>query len=210
MIKTTIIGYGEKNVKPIKNYLSRLDENLLHYYPAISWSVWDVTLKTAHLKFMLEHLEEKVFTYHPNIICLNLTSRDTDTASPYFVGLSEYEALLEQLLIRINEHNNRTGLNNCKPVPLIITPPPISEASEKMNLTNNRLAQYVYIMKEVARRMNAVTIDLFEEIKCKIRPEDYLAQEGIGLSQQGADLLYDAVFIELTKLINYQGVLKER
>ncbi|MEG0502884.1 MAG: hypothetical protein RR525_11755 [Cellulosilyticaceae bacterium] len=38
----------------------------------------------------------------------------------------------------------------------------------------------------------------------------YLNEAGTGLNAKGEDLLYDLVFITLTRLINYQGVLKDR
>ena len=38
---------------------------------------------------------------------------------------------------------------------------------------------------------------------------ELLADDGLHLSEKGYDLLYDLVFSEITKLINYQGVLKD-
>ncbi|MEG1277222.1 MAG: hypothetical protein RSD26_04425 [Cellulosilyticaceae bacterium] len=40
--------------------------------------------------------------------------------------------------------------------------------------------------------------------------ETLIAEDGLHLNQQGQDALYDMTFIELTKLINYKGVLKDR
>ena len=53
-------------------------------------------------------------------------------------------------------------------------------------------------------------IDLCEEISKKVNKEKYILEEGYGLTQEGENLLYDLVFVELTKLIDYQGVLKNR
>lgn len=87
----------------------------------------------------------------------------------------------------------------------------MNEAVTGLSRTNNRLKQYTYIIKKVARENNTPLIDLFNAL---IEQEDYcekyLTAEGISLNQEGEDLLYDMTFIELIRLINYQGVLKDR
>lgn len=210
MIRTTIVGYGEMNVRLTETYMDRLDNHLSTYYPAISWSIYNVALKGATTKEMLKHLTEKVLTHNPNIIFINLSSNDSCNTPSYLVGLKAFEENLNAMITGIREHNNRTGLNGCMPIPLIITPAPVNEELTGILRTNNRLKQYVYIMKEVARNQKCPFIDLFHTVIQKEDYRDYTGEDGFSLSQKGHDLLYDLVFIELTKLINYQGVLKDR
>ncbi len=107
-------------------------------------------------------------------------------------------------------HNNRTGLNGCIPIPIVIAPMPVNEKVTGASRTNNRLKQYVYVIKEAVKRHKCPMINLFDIMITKEDYIDYLAEDGFTMNQKGHDQLYDLVFMELTKLINYQGVLKDR
>ena len=210
MINTTIVGYGEVTSPNIKTYIDRLEQYLGTYYPAISWRIYDIRLKKCTLGDLKQHLKAKVLCYHPNIIFIRLSSQDIDIERADFVGKECLEIYLNDLLEEIIVHNNRTGLNNCVPIPIIITPPLIHEKVGKKGRTNNRLKQYIYALKSVALAKGGIVIDLCEEISKKVNKEKYILEEGYGLTQEGENLLYDLIFVELTKLIDYQGVLKTR
>lgn len=211
MIKTTIVGYGEVSHKLMDTYMDRLEAYLPRYYPGISWYLYDEKNREATTKSFLDYLSKKILIHHPNIIFIRLSSLETDTSVEQFNSLAQYEHNLKTLITSLKHYNNRTGLNGCIPIPIIITPPPVNEAVTGLSRTNNRLKQYTYIIKKVARENNTPLIDLFNAL---IEQEDYcekyLTAEGISLNQEGEDLLYDMTFIELIRLINYQGVLKDR
>lgn len=210
MITTTIVGYGEVTSPHTKTYIDRLEQYLSAYYPAIAWRIYDVKLRKSTLGDLREHLKDKVLSYHPNIIFIRLSSQDIDMGRNDFVGKEQLEHYLMSLLDEVMAHNNRTGLNNCVPVPVIITPPFIHERSDKKERTNNRLKQYSYALKVATLHKGGIVIDLYEEISKRVNKEKYILEDGYGLTQEGENLLYDLVFIELTKLIDYQGVLKNR
>ncbi len=210
MIKTTIVGYGEPDVRLLETYSYRLDNYLPIYYPAISWHVYKVALKEPTTRELLRRLEEKVLCHHPNIILVHISSKDSCILGHHLINLKEFEENIEELVRNIEGHNNRTGLNGCKGIPVLITPPPVRESVQGIGRTNNRLKQYVYVVKQIAKNHNLPLIDLFHLLLQKEDGENYLAEDGINLNQKGQDLLYDMIFVELTKLINYQGVLKER
>ena len=210
MIRTTIVGYGEMYPRLTETYINRLDNHLSTYYPAISWKIYNAALKGATTKEMLKKLTEKVLIHNPNIVFISLSSHDTCSHSNSLTSLEAFERNLQDIIMLIKNHNNRTGLNGCIPIPLLITPTPVNEVLTGTSRTNNRLKQYVYIMKEVAKDQKCPLIDLFHTIIQKENDTVYIGEDGFTLSQKGHDLLYDLVFIELTKLINYQGVLKDR
>ncbi|WP_069997309.1 SGNH/GDSL hydrolase family protein [Cellulosilyticum sp. I15G10I2] len=210
MIRTTIVGYGEISVKLIETYIYRLDNHLSTYYPAISWNIHNAVLKGTTTKEMLRYLTDKVLVYNPNIVFINLSSNDSCSISNNLISLTQFEENLQEIITSIRAHNNRTGLNGCIPIPLLITPAPVNEALTGTSRTNNRLKQYVYVIKEIARNYNCPLIDLFHIMSTKGDYMEYIGDDGYSISQKGHDLLYDLVFIELTKLINYQGVLKDR
>ncbi|PHV71593.1 hypothetical protein CS063_03245 [Sporanaerobium hydrogeniformans] len=210
MIKTTIIGYGEPHIKLLETYSYRLDQYLPAYYPKISWHVHKAPLKEPTTRELLRWLEEKVLCHHPNVVFVHISSKDSYNLGCQLISLNEFENNLQELVKRIKVHNNRTGLNGCKAIPILITPPPIRESISNRGRTNNRLKQYVYVIKQVAKAYDVPFIDLFNLLVEKEEREGYLLEDGLNLNQKGQDFLYDLVFIELTKLINYQGVLKDR
>lgn len=210
MIRTTIVGYGETNLKLTETYIYRLDNHLSAYYPSISWSIQNITLRGATTRDMLKNLRDRVLVHNPNIVFVNLSSNDSCSTSNNLIGLQEFEENLVQILDKIKQHNNRTGLNGCIPIPLLITPAPVNEAITGVSRTNNRLKQYVYVIKNIAREKGCPVIDLFNTLTSKENYSEFIGEDGFSISQKGHDLLYDLVFIELTRLINYQGVLKDR
>lgn len=210
MIKTTIVGYGQGEAKNMTTYVERLDMHLASYYPSILWSVHNVTTKSSSIKELIKDLEHKVLIHNPNLICIRMGHVNVDQSSQDFLDKKAFHDLLTSLLERIHTYNNRTGLNGCIPIPIIIGIPPIIEKKGEESCSNNRISQYNYIIKEVVRNFNGIFIDLFESIIHKVYSDTYIKKEDKGLSDLGEDLLYDLVFVKLVQLINYQGVLKER
>ena len=210
MIKTTIVSYGGYLRKNVTTYIDHLDAHLDSYYPSISWHIFDEKIKGGTIQLLLQHLEEKVFLHHPNIVFLNISSHDMKSKSVYYMPPEVYGENFQQLLDKICKHNNRTGLNRCRPIPFVITPPPIFKSGENKYFNNDILAHYNEIIEEVVRAYNGVYIDLLSIMSKKLNYEELLEKNGLGFNQNGQDFLYDIIFIEMTKLINYQGVLKER
>jgi len=210
MIRTTIVGYGELNLKLTQTYIYRLDNYLSSYYPGISWNIYNETLRGATTREMLKNLKDRVLDYNPNIVFINISSNDSCSTSNNLICLKEFEENLIEMVKEIKVHNNRTGLNGCIPIPLFISPAPINEMITGVLRTNNRLKQYVYVIKKIASEQKIPIIDLFDVLLAKEDYTQYIGEDGFSLSQKGHDLLYDLVFMELTKIINYQGVLKDR
>ncbi len=213
MIKTTLVGYGDLNVKNLITYIERLDSHLDGYYPGILWSIIHENVKGATINILSESVEERVLVHHPNIVFINLSSHDMRLECEQEIGFSnysKYKESLNNLLRKICHHNNRTGLNACKPIPILITPPPMAEDVEEEKCNNQILREYSHIIKEIVLEWNGILIDLFDYLSKKINYKEYIRENGLGLNQNGQDLLYDLVFVEMTKLINYQGVLRDR
>ena len=112
---------------------------------------------------------------------------------------------------RIQNHNNRTGLNHCHPIPVLITPPPVLESEALPFYSNDRILQYGQVVKDVAKTFHCPVIDFYEYLLTESEGElaSCLQEDGVHLSLKGYDHLYDCVFSELTKLIDYEGILKD-
>lgn len=211
MIKTTILGYGKVNAKMVENYMDRLENYLPLYYPNISWQFIDVRIKEGTIKKYNKVLKEKVLIHHPNIVFIELCIDEMCMNTSTFVSLDTYEKEIEALIHQIKGFNNRTGLNGCIPIPILVTPVPLSEGHEKDGCTNSRISQYLYRAKMVGTKEGCPIVDLFSALrKLPNSYQNYLNEEDNTLNGKGSDLLYDMIFIELTRLINYQGVLKNR
>lgn len=214
MIKTTIVGFGDsltygygvtRNVK----YIERLEKFMPLYFPNIGWNIYNAASNGDTTREGLKKLERKVLSHNPNIVFILFGSNDSATNEKQFRSLDEYEDNLRKIITKIKSHNNRTGLNKCIPIPILITPPPVREDIWSPIRTNNRLKQYIYIVKSLAKEYNCPLIDFFEEAMNYGDYSELLSDDGLHLSEKGYDLLYDLTFLELTKLIKYEGVLKD-
>lgn len=214
MIKTTIVGFGDSlthgyGVPSNVGYIERLEKYMPQYFPNTSWYICNSSTSGDTTREGLKKLEKHVLSYNPNIVFVLFGSNDSAMNEKQFRSLDEYEENLRKILTKIKNHNNRTGLNGCIPIPILITPPPVREDICAPIRTNNRLKQYGHIVKTLAKEYHCPLIGFFEQV---INDENYielLSDDGLHLSEKGYDLLYDLVFSELTKLINYQGVLKD-
>lgn len=214
MIKTTIVGYGDSisngfGVSKAHSYINRLEKYIPSYYPSISWNIIDSSKNGFTTREALLSIESSVLAYRPNVIFVQFGTNDCANDNKYR-PLEEFENNLRNILEKILDHNNRTGLNNCTPIPVMITPPPVNENITKPLRNNSRLNQYVHIIKTLAKAYNCPLINFYNKVLDQENYCNFLADDGVHLNEAGYDLLFDTVFAEFTKLINFQGVLKER
>ncbi|MCT4598639.1 MAG: GDSL-type esterase/lipase family protein [Vallitalea sp.] len=213
MIKTTIIGFGDSisngyGVSKSVNYINRLEKFIPSYYPSISWNIINSSKNGITTREALDYIESSVLEHRPNVVFIQFGTNDSATNNKYR-SLEEFENNLKNILNQIIKLNNRTGLNNCMPIPILITPPPVNENIAKPMHNNSRLNQYVHIIKTLAKDYNCPIIDFYSKL---IEIDNYtnlILDDGIHLNEKGYDLLFDTIFAEFTKLINYEGVLKE-
>ncbi|WP_058486237.1 SGNH/GDSL hydrolase family protein [Defluviitalea phaphyphila] len=214
MIKTTIVALGDSltyghGVPKNVNYVERLEKFMPQYFPNISWHIYNSGVSGDTTREALKRLEKDVLNYHPNIVFILFGSNDSAMNDKQFRSLEEYENNLREIITKIKKHNNRTGLNKCIPIPILITPPPVIEEIRSPIRTNNRLKQYGYIVKTLAKEYHCPLIDFFSHVIENENYKELISEDGLHLSKKGYDLLYDLIFSELTKLINYEGVLKD-
>ncbi|HOQ17070.1 MAG TPA: GDSL-type esterase/lipase family protein [Defluviitaleaceae bacterium] len=214
MIKTTIVGFGDSltygyGVPRNVRFIERLEKFMPLYFPNISWNICNAATSGDTTREGLKKVEKKVLSCNPNIVLILFGSNDSAMNDKQFRSLEEFEDNLRKIISKIKHHNNRTGLNKCIPIPVLITPPPVREDLWAPVRSNNRLKQYGYIVKSLAKEYHCPLIDFFEHAINYGNYEELLGDDGLHLSEKGYDLLYDLTFSELTKLINYEGVLKD-
>lgn len=215
MIKTTLVGLGDSltiGYGDLKgtNYISRLDKYLPKHYPSIYWSIHNVGKAGATSRECVSMLSKKVLPLSPNIVFIMIGTNDASLEPYYHRSIEEYERNLTAILKDLLTYNNRTGLNQCIPVPILITPPCVIESKCAPTITNNRLHQYAYIVKSLAQSYHCPLIDFYEITYISKDKELLYQEDGIHLSKEGYDLLYDQVFQTLTNLLNYEGLLKDQ
>lgn len=214
MIKTTIVGFGDSisngyGLGKAHSYINRLEKYIPSYYPSIYWNVINSSKNGSTTREAVQTVETSVLTHQPNIVFIQYGTNDCKNDNKYR-PLEEFEENLEEIIRKIINHNNRTGLNNCIPIPIMITPPPVNETITKPLRNNSRLNQYVHIIKTISKNYNCPIIDFFDKVISQENYERFISEDGVHLNKDGYDLLFDTVFAEFTKYINYQGVLKER
>lgn len=214
MIKTTIVGFGDSisngySIGKVHSYMSRLEKFVPTYYPSISWNMINSSKNGVTTKEAANRLDVAVLSHQPNVVFLQFGTNDSANDHRYR-SLDTFETYYDSMIRRILEHNNRTGLNNCVPIPVLITPPPVIESITSPLRNNTRLHQFVHIVKTLANKYNCPLIDFYSKVLAVDNYHEYIAEDGFHLNQKGYDFLFDTVFAEFTKLINYQGVLKER
>ncbi len=214
MIKTTIVGFGDSitcgyGVERSITYIDRLERYMPLYFPSISWHIDHAGVCGDTTREALTRLEGQVLKHHPNIVIILFGSNDAAMNAEQFRNLDEFEKNMEKIIQEIKGHNNRTGLNGCVPIPILLTPPPVLEEILAPERNNNRLRQYGHTIKLLAKKYNCPLIDLYEHMTSHPSLKDLLSTDGLHFSIEGYNLLYDVIFSEITKLINYQGVLKD-
>ena len=216
MIKTTIIGFGDSltygyGVDINTSYIDRLDKYMPLYYPSISWNIVKKGVNGDNTKGALKRLKKDVLDLNPNIVIILFGTNDSSTYDNSFCSQFEYENNLLEIITKIKSHNNRTGLNNCIPIPVLVTPPPVIDEKVAPFTSCNRIQQYAFIVKKLASEHNCPDVDYYNNMiqESNGNINEYLQDDGVHLSYKGYDCMYDCIFSELTKLINYEGILKD-
>ncbi|MFP4697698.1 MAG: SGNH/GDSL hydrolase family protein [Eubacteriales bacterium] len=215
MIKTTIVGFGDSltsgyGVLTGDNYLDRLEQYLPKYYPSIYWKIHNISKSSITTREGLELLSDKVLPLKPNIVLILLGTNDSALNPELNRALDEFEDNFKEMICLLLDTSNNTGLNYCIPIPVLITPPCVIEHITSPIRTNNRIHQYSHIIKKISKQYNCPLIDFFSITNDFIDKEKLFLKDGIHLSKKGYDLLYDSIFGEFTKLINYEGLLRDR
>lgn len=216
MIKTTIVGFGDSftygyGVDINVGFMDRLERFMPQYYPSISWNIINSGVNGDTTREGLSRLKSDVLKHNPNIVLVLFGTNDSTLYENQFRTQLEFENNLTEIITQIKTHNNRTGLNNCIPIPILITPPPVADEEYMPFTTNNRIKQYGYIVKRIASKHNCPLIDFYEYMveESGGNYSSYLQLDGVHLNTKGYDSLYDCIFSEITKLINYEGILKD-
>lgn len=216
MIKTTIVGFGDSltygyGVDFHINYVDRLERYMPQYFPFISWNIINSGINGDTTRGALKRLEKDVLRYNPNIVIVLFGTNDSASFEEYHCNLEEYKNNYSKLITKIKTHNNRTGLNGCIPIPLLLTPPPVIDCKAMPFTQNQKIQQYASVVKELAKQHHCPLVDfnsyLIEESEGKL--EDYLQTDGVHLNVKGYDCLYDCIFSGISRLINYEGILKD-
>ncbi len=216
MIKTTIVGFGDSltfgyGVDFHVGFMDRLEKYMPQYFPSISWNIINSGLNGDTSRGALVRLKKDVLVHNPNIVLVLFGSNDCSAENCADITQSVFEKNMSEIIRRIKGHNNRTGLNDCIPVPLLITPPPVDDRLCGGYVTNNRLRQYSYVVKCLAKKYHCPLADAYSYF-WEESGEDIvscLQEDGVHLSQKGYDLLYDCIFSGITRLVNYEGILKD-
>lgn len=215
MIKTTIVGFGDSitlgyGVDINVSHIDRLERYMPQYYPSISWNIINSGINGDTTREAIGRITKDVLIHNPNIVLVLFGSNDSALYENQFRTQVEFEQNLTKIIQAIKGHNNRTGLNGCIPIPVLITPPPVCDDDPMPYNTNNRLKQYGYIVKSLATKFHCPLIDFFEYLLEEGGDQlcNYFQPDGVHLSNKGYDCLYDCVFSGISKLINYEGILK--
>lgn len=216
MIKTTIVCFGDSltygcGVASNINYADRLERFLPQYYPAIAWQVINSGVNGDTTREARARLQKDVLRYNPNIVFILFGSNDSSLIDAQFRSPDEFSQNITFIIEKIKAHNNRTGLNFCIPIPVFITIPPVVEDLTAPFHTNARIHIYNEEIQRLAKVHHCPVIDfnrhIWEESQGVLAP--LFQSDGLHLSRFGYNALYDAVFSGLSRLISYEGILKE-
>lgn len=216
MIKTTIVGFGDSltygyGVDMNSSYIDRLDKYMPIFYPSISWNIVKKGVNGDNTRDALKRLKTDVLNLNPNIVIVLFGTNDSSTYDSQFCSQLEFEENLSTIITSIKSHNNRTGLNGCIPIPMLVTPPPVIDEKVAPFISCNRIKHYAYIIKKLGEKFHCPVVDFYnymiEESDGNI--ENFLQEDGVHLNSTGYDCLYDCIFSEITKLITYEGILKD-
>ncbi len=216
MIKTTIVGFGDSltygyGVKSSICFINRLDKYMPEYFPFISWNIINSGINGDTTKSALKRVEKDVLRHNPNIVLILFGTNDSSNYNGQKITPNMYKDNLSEIIKKIKSHNNRTGLNFCIPIPIIITPPPVYDKIASDFTTNEKIIKYKDAAKETAKKYNCPIVDFYDYLIEESNGIyiDYLQQDGIHLSEKGYDCLYDCIFSGISRLIDYEGILKD-
>ena len=130
MIQTTIVAFGDSitfgyGVSKKCTYTRRLEAFLPQCYPSVNWKIENSGVNGDTTREALERIQKDVLNYHPNIVFILLGSNDSALVEDQYRTPYEYEKNMCSIIEQIQNHNNHTGLNHCRPIVVLITPPPV-------------------------------------------------------------------------------------
>lgn len=216
MIKTTIVGFGDSltfgyGVAYNVNYVDRLERYMPQYYPSISWNIVNSGINGDTIDKGVLRLQKDVLNYNPNIVILLFGTNDSAEFGDSSESLAKFETTYTTVINRIKSHNNRTGLNHCIPIPVLLTLPPVIDSKSIPFVKRSQIQNYNIMIKNLSEKLHCPLIDFYtyaleESNGCA---DEYFQSDGIHLSTAGYDILYDCVFSGISRLINYEGILKD-
>lgn len=216
MIKTTIACFGDSltlgyGVDVNVGYVDRLEKFLPLFYPDILWSILNMGINGDTAGGGLIRLERQVLSRNPNIVIILFGSNDSSYYSDENGELAAFEANLCAIIEKTKAYNNKTGLNNCRPIPMLATLPPVDDEAAGGYTSNAVLELYSGVIRRLAVKYNCPLIDLnaymLNETNGSV--SEILQEDGVHLSNKGYDLMYDCIFSAITRLITRDGILKD-
>ena len=197
MIQTTIVAFGDSitfgyGVSNKITYPARLESFLPQCYPAVNWKIQNSGVNGDTTREALTRLQKDVLHYHPNIVFIMFGSNDSCLMEDQYRTPHEYEKNICSIVEQIQNHNNHTGLHHCRPIAVLMTPPPVIDTD---------------FLKKVAEQYHCPFIDFFSVLKNEPDFDSFFQYDGIHLSKKGYDFLYDSVFSALTRLVDKNGIL---
>ncbi len=150
----------------------------------------------------LARLEEDVLSLRPNLVIIWFGSNDSCFGEGYRTPI-EFEANLSKMAEKILNLEETTGK---KAEILFITPPPMIDSDFYPINTNDRLAEYGKIVKEVAEKYNCNCLNFFdilyqEQTVSKEHYEKHFQQDEVHLSVEGYELLWRHLLPAIEALI---------
>ena len=217
MIQTTIVGFGDSltfgyGVSQRTTYTRRLEAFLPQCYPSVNWKIQNSGINGDTTREALQRLQKDVLRYHPNIVFILFGSNDSSFLEGQYRTPYEYEKNLCSIVEQIHKHNNHTGLHHCQPIVVLITPPPVIDTDFYPFTTTERVEKYGEIVKKIAKQYHCPIIDFFKVLQEFSQTDTFYSffqEDGIHLSEQGYDHLYDCIFSMMTRLVDRNGILKE-
>lgn len=216
MIQTTIVAFGDSitfgyGVSKKCTYTRRLESFLPQCYPSVNWKIENSGVNGDTTREALQRLQKDVLNYHPNIVFILFGSNDSCLLEDQYRTPYEYEKNLCAIVEQIQNHNNHTGLHHCRPIAVLITPPPVVDTDFFPFTTTDRVQKYGDIVKKVAQQYQCPIIDFFSILKYETEEEytSLFQDDGVHLSEKAYDYLYDSIFCAITRMVDRNGILKE-
>lgn len=205
----TIIGFGDSltygyGVLDEIAYPYRLAKDLPHLYPEIKWNVINSGINGHTTRDAVNRISMSVIHRKPQIVFILFGSNDSALNEGQYCTPLEYEKNMRYMLEQILSCKTGHTFQNGRPIPVLLTPPSIIDTDFYPFTTNDRLALYGDIIKKLASEYHLPCIDLFSAYQSIQKEADYKACfqfDGIHLSNQGYEILYDLVLKKTKELI---------
>lgn len=160
------------------------------------WNVINSGVNGDTTREAISRLERDVLVHKPHIVAIFLGSNDCALTEDYYRPLIEYEKNLRAMTEKILAADHGDIIYDGKPLAIFITPPPVVDTDFFPFTTNDRVEIYAESIKRIATEYHCPVIDFFSALLAKKEEayEDFFQFDGIHLSNQGYDLLYDMIY----------------